>query len=152
MVGPLWVMDGHREKNIYVIFGLFGLKWPVFGHVVFAPKTPEISDFSIRKQHPGPPVPTQVELRAYFGQRDPMGPENNLFAAFWRPGMDTEPIFSKMTDFAHFYQIWSNLAPTRGKFVCKMPKMTPTFFSRATSRPHRGPPKRRRWAFLIDHI
>ena len=152
MVGPLQVMYGHREKKNHVIFGLFGLKCPVFAHAVFAPKTPKISDFSFQKQHHGPLGPTQVELRAYFGQRDPIGPENCLLGAFLRPRVGTEPISTKMTDFANFYQIWGNLAPTRVKFVCKMPKMTPTFFSRATSRPRRGQSRRRRWAFLIERI
>ena len=101
---PTGYVRSSRKKN-HVIFGLFGLKCPVFAHAVFAPKTPKISEFSFQKQHHGPLGPTQVELRAYFGQRDPIGPDNCLLGAFLRPRVGTEPISAKMTYFANFYQI-----------------------------------------------
>ena len=153
MVGPLQVMYGHREKK-NAIFGLFWSKMTCFCTCRFCPKTPKIRDFSFQKQHHGPLGPTQVELRAYFGQRDPIGPENCLFAFwghFWDPGWAQSPFPPKwpiLPIFIKFRAIW--LSPESS--LCVKCQNDPCFFWRATSRPHRGPSKRRQWAFLIEPI
>ena len=97
-------------------------------------------------------MPLQLAPRAYFDRTDPRGSKTDLFSIFLGPGVRGHPFFRKITVLTSFNPNFDILAISGVAFVCKMPKMTLTFFSRGTSIPPTGPIMRRRWAFLNEHI